>query len=196
MAVKLHVLHPALIHFPLALLPFSIGADLLGRVTGSERLLELGRSTMPLAAAGGLVAGVAGLMAQAEVKAEGRASDMLTTHRTVNLGLVAVAGAMAVARARKEKPSAAYVGLGLVGLAAMVYGAYLGGEMVYREGVGVDAADGVRTHPAVPKISRRDAKRALRTAAADTIKGIQLTVEQSAKGDLVPSLVRRRKARL
>jgi uncharacterized membrane protein len=191
MAMKLHELHPSLIHFPLALLPLSIAADALGRVTGSESLLELGRRTMPLAAASGLVAGVAGLMAQTEVKAEGPAMDLLKTHRTLNLGLVAIAGAMAVQRARTEKPSAAYIGLGLAGVAAMMYSAYLGGEMVYREGVGIEAADGVRKRPKVPELSRQEARNALRTAATDTAKGIQLTVEESAKGDLVPSLINR-----
>ena len=191
MAMKLHELHPSLVHFPLALLPLSIGADLLGRVTGSESLLELGRRTMPLVATTGLVAGVAGLMAQTEVKAEGPAMDLLKTHRTLNLGLVAIAGAMAMQRTRNEKPSAVYLGLGLVGLAAMAYSAFLGGEMVYRHGVGVDAADGVRTQPAVPEFSRGEAGNALRTAATDTAKGIQLTVEESAKGELVPSLLHR-----
>lgn len=191
MAMKLHEIHPALVHFPLALLPLSIGADLLGRATGSESLLDLGRRTMPLAAASGLVAGVAGLMAQTEVKAEGAAMDLLKTHRTLNLGLVAIAGAMAVQRSRNEKPSAAYLGLGLVGVAAMMYTAYLGGEMVYRHGVGIEAADGVRKRPKVPELSRQQAKRALRTAAADTAKGIQLTAKESATGDLVPSLINR-----
>lgn len=191
MAMKLHELHPSLVHFPLALLPLSIGADLLGRVTGSESLLDLGRRTMPLAAAGGLVAGVAGLMAQTEVKAEGGAMDLLKTHRTLNLGLVAIAGAMAAQRSRSEKPSAAYIGLGLAGIAAMMYSAYLGGEMVYRDGVGIEAANGVRKRPRVPELSRQEAGRALRTAATDTAKGIQLTAKESAKGDLVPSLVNR-----
>lgn len=191
MAIKLHELHPSLIHYPLALLPISIGADLLGRVTGSEELLDLGRRTMPLAAATGLIAGVAGLMAQTEVKAEGAAMDRLKTHRTLNLGVVAIAGAMAMKRARSDKPSAAYLGLGLAGLAVMAYSAYLGGEMVYRDGVGVEAADGVRKQPAVPEVSREEAKRALRTAATDIGKGLKLTAEESAKGDLVPSIVRR-----
>lgn len=191
MAMKLHELHPSLVHFPLALLPLSIGADLLGRVTGNESLMDLGRRTMPLAAASGLVAGVAGLMAQTEVKAKGASMDLLQTHRTLNLGLVAIAGAMAVKRAQQEKPSVAYLGLGLVGIAAMAYSAYLGGEMVYREGVGVEAADGVRKRPAVPELSRNTAGKALRTAAKDTAKGIQLTVEESVKGELVPSLVHR-----
>lgn len=191
MAVKLHELHPSLVHFPLALLPLSIAADLLGRLTGSDSLLDLGRRTMPLAAATGVVAGVAGLMAQTEVKAEGPAMDLLKTHRTLNLGLVAIAGAMAAQRARTEKPSAAYIGLGLVGIAAMAYSAYLGGEMVYRDGVGIEAADGIRQKPAVPELTRETAGRALRTAATDTAKGIQLTVEESANGDLIPSLVNR-----
>jgi uncharacterized membrane protein len=191
MAMKLHELHPSLVHFPLALLPLSIGADLLGRATGSEELQALGRRTMPLAAASGLIAGVAGLMAQTEVKAEGVSMDMLKTHRTLNLGLVAIAGAMAVKRMREDKAGAVYLGLGLAGLAAMAYSAYLGGSMVYHEGVGVEAAEGVREQPSVPELSRGEAQKALRTAASDVAKGIQLTVEESAKGELVPSLVKR-----
>jgi len=191
MAMKLHELHPSLIHFPLALLPLSIASDLLGRATGSASLLDVGRRTMPLAAASGLVAGVAGLMAQTEVKAEGGAMELLKTHRTLNLGLVALAGAMAVQRVRKEKPSAAYIGLGLIGIATMAYSAYLGGEMVYRDGVGIEAADGIRKRPKVPELSLQQAGKALRTAASDTAKGIQLTIEESVKGDLIPSMVNR-----
>jgi hypothetical protein len=115
--------------------------------------------------------------------------DTLKTHRTLNLGLVAIAGAMAVRRMRNEKASAAYLGLGLAGLAAMAYSAYLGGTMVYHDGVGVEAADGIRERPAVPELSRKDAGKALRVAATDTAKGIQLTVEETAKGDLLPSIV-------
>jgi hypothetical protein len=73
----------------------------------------------------------------------------------------------------------------------MAYAAYLGGEMVYRDGVGVEAAEGVRTRPAVPELSRKDARKALRTAATDTMKGLRTTAKESAKGDLVPSLVNR-----
>jgi uncharacterized membrane protein len=191
MTMRLQEVHPALVHFPLTLLPLSIGADLLGRVTGSETLLDLGRRTMPLAVASGLVAGAAGLMAQTEVEADGEALAMLKTHRTLNLGLVAIAGAMAAYRARNERPSAGYLAVGLAGLAALTYSAYLGGAMVYHEGVGVEAANGVRKEPPVPELSRKQAPQALRTAASDVAKGIQLTVEESAKGDLVPVLTER-----
>jgi uncharacterized membrane protein len=191
MAIKLHEVHPALVHFPLALLPLSIGADLLGRLTGSQKLLDLGRQTMPLAVTSGLVAGVAGLMAQTEVETKDESLDMLQTHRTLNLSVVAVGGVMAAYRSRTERPSLGYLLAGLAGLAVMSYSAYLGGSMVYRDGVGVDAADGVRKQPAVPELTRQEAYRALTTAASDIAKGIQLTVEESAKGELVPSLTSR-----
>ena len=191
MAMRLQEVHPALVHFPLTLLPLSVGADLLGRLTGSETLFEIGRRMMPVAAVSGLVAGAAGLMAQTEVEADGEALAMLKTHHTLNLGLVAIAGAMAAYRARNERPSAAYLGVGLAGLAALTYSAYLGGAMVYHEGVGVEAADGVRKDPPVPELSRKEAPQALRAAATDVAKGIQLTVEETAKGDLVPALTGR-----
>lgn len=191
MAMRLHEVHPALVHFPLALLPLSIGADLLGRITGNEALSDIGRRTMPIAAASGLVAGVAGLMAQSEVNVEGKALETLQTHRTLNIGLVGVAAAMAAYRARAKKPGLGYLLAGLAGLAVLDYSAYLGGSLVYHEGVGVEAADGVRTRPRVPELTRAAAPRAARTALSDIQKGIQTTVEESAKGKLVPELVHR-----
>lgn len=188
MAMKLQEVHPSLVHFPLALLPLSVGADLLGRLTGSDALLEIGRRTMPLAAGSAVVAGAAGLMAQTEVEADGEALEMLKTHRTLNLGLVTVASAMAAYRSGRERPSVGYLAMGLAGLATMAYSAYLGGAMVYHEGVGVEAADGVRRQPAVPELTRDEAKRALQSAGSDLVEGIKVTVQESAKGDLLPSL--------
>lgn len=188
MAMKLQEVHPSLVHFPLALLPLSVGADLLGRLTGSEALLDIGRRTMPLAAGSAVVAGAAGLMAQTEVEADGEALEMLKTHRTLNLGLVTVASAMAAYRSGRERPSVGYLAMGLAGLATMAYSAYLGGAMVYHEGVGVEAADGVRRQPAVPELTRDEAKRALQSAGSDLVEGIKVTAQETATGDLLPSL--------
>jgi len=190
-AMRLQEVHPALVHFPLALMPLSIGADLVGRTTDSDALMNLGKRTMPLAVAGGLVAGVAGLMAQSQVQAEGKALEQLKTHRTLNLGLVIAATAMAAYRARTEKPGLGYLLAGLASLAVLNYSAYLGGSMVYQRGVGVEAADGVRAQPPVPELTTHTARDAVRTAWTDLEKGIQTTVEESAKGDLVPAIVNR-----
>lgn len=52
MTMRLQEVHPATVHAPITLLPLSLTADVLGRLTGNDGLLELGRRTMPLAAVG------------------------------------------------------------------------------------------------------------------------------------------------
>ena len=60
MAVRLEEVHPAIVHYPLAL-PVAVGADLLGRATGSDALATVGRTLMPIAAASAVVSAVTGL---------------------------------------------------------------------------------------------------------------------------------------
>lgn len=74
MSMRLHEIHPATVHAPITLLPLSLAADALGRLTRSDDLLELGRRTMPLAAAGAVVAGLAGLVAQEAASVPGGGS--------------------------------------------------------------------------------------------------------------------------
>ena len=140
--MRLQEIHPSLVHYPLALLPLSIGADLIGRATGSKALKDLARTTIPLAAASAAAAAVAGHVAQEEVNATGEAHDMLVTHRNLNLGMVGAATAMAIWRSRHDEATPGYLALGLPGLATMTYTAYLGGNMVYEHGVGVLPAGG------------------------------------------------------
>src|SRR4051812_23672708 len=190
MAIKLHEIHPALVHFPLALFPLSITADLVGQATDNEALMEAGKKILPLAIASGLIAGVAGLMAQTQVEAEGKSLDMLKIHRTLNLATVAASAALAAHRNRTERPSAGYLAAGLGLLAVMTYTASLGGEMVYQRGVGVRPANGVRKRPAVPEIKRKTAGKALKRAGLDLAEGIKMTALETAKGDVVPLLKR------
>ena len=192
MAMRLQEVHPAIVHYPLALLPLSIGADLLGRLTGSEALLALGRATMPVAAGSAAVAAAAGLVAQEAVNAEDEALDMLITHRNINLGLVGVATAMAAWRAKHEEPSAAYLGLGLLGLAAATYTAYLGGHMVYELGVGVKAADGLKPRRA-PELRADNAGSVARTAVRDLRRSIPTAIEDTKEGKIVPDVTKRLK---
>lgn len=187
MTMRLQELHPSLVHFPVALLPVAVGADLVGRLTGSRTLLEVGRRLMPLAAAGAAVAAVTGLAAQEEVKAEGGALDMLITHRNLNLALVGVATAMAVWRSARERPTATYLALGVAGTGVMTYTASLGGGMVYEHGVGVAAARGVRERD-VPELRLGTLASAGRTLARDIASGARLTVQEIAEGKLVPAL--------
>jgi uncharacterized membrane protein len=189
MAMRLHELHPTLVHAPLVLTPFAVIADLVGSATRNTALLSFGRRLMPWAAASGAMAAVAGLAAQEVVRPQGEARDLLTTHRTLNLGLVGTIALMAVARQRTSRPGAGYLLLGLAGLAGMTYSAYLGGKMVYDHGVGVRPAGGL-DEARSPEIGLRNAGQWAREGATHAMHGAQHAVEHARTGDLAPSLRR------
>ena len=126
MAVRLREVHPAVVHAPIALLPLALVADVLGRVTGRRSLREAGRHLMPVAAVGAAAAALTGLVAQHEVQADGRARDMLVTHRNVNLTVVGLTTLLATWRWRQRAPSSGYLALGLAGVGLLGYSAYLG----------------------------------------------------------------------
>lgn len=185
MAMRLQELHPAAVHLPIALVPLSLVADALGRATGNRGLMEVGRRTMPLAAASAAVAGVLGLVAQEAVKTDETTDAMLTTHRNLNLVLVALTAAMARQRLRRLRPGRGYLALGAAGMAAMTYSAYLGGRMVYEYGVGVKAADGLLDEMA-PEITPATAGAAAALAAEHLRKGVRHTGEYLARGEIAP----------
>ncbi len=187
MAPRLNELHPSLVHFPIALLPVAIGADLLARATGSRRLSEVGRLLMPVAAASAAVSAAAGLVAAVEANAQGKAGDILVTHRNINLSLTAVSAAMAAWRLGEDEASPAYLALGLAGIGALGYSAYLGGKMVYEHGVGVKPADGLQDGDS-PELAPGHLAEAARRAAADLAASIPPTIADLKAGRLAPSL--------
>ena len=187
MAVRLHEVHPAIVHFPIALLPVAIGADLLGRLTGSRALQETGKRVMPLAAASAAISGLTGLIAQEEVKAEGRAHDVLATHRNINVTVVAASIALAAWRSKRDEPSAAYLALGLAGIGAVSYSAYLGSKMVYEYGVGVDAAGGIMAGRGAELVPGERGQ-AARDAVEDVERAVPHAVEDARRGEIAPAL--------
>ena len=187
MAIRLQELHPSLVHFPIALLPASLAADAVGRFTGDEGLMDTGRRLMPAAAASAVLAGAAGLVAQGAVRAEGRAHRQLTTHRNLNIGLVALTVLLAGVRARRSQPSLAYLLAGAAGVATAAYTAYLGGRMVYEHGVGVKAA-GALHEDAAPELRPRNLARSAQLSAHHLKHAVRHTAEHAAKGEVIPEL--------
>ena len=144
MAMRLHELHPMMTHFPIALLPTTLGIDLAAHITENEDLEALGRVTITGAAATSILAAAAGLVAEQEVQGNPRAQSMLRTHKTLNLAGGAVTSAMSAYRIAKPRPGWGYMAVGVANLGLVAYSAYLGGRMVYGEGMGVESADGLR----------------------------------------------------
>jgi uncharacterized membrane protein len=136
METRVHELHPMLIHAPLALLPSTVIVDLAATFSQDRRLDRAGRTLWWSVAAGGLLAGLAGMAASQEVKADKHSKDMMFLHGLGNV--VIVLGAFGVATWRaSHRPSLLSSLLGLGAFAFASYTGWLGGEMVYSHGVGV-----------------------------------------------------------
>jgi uncharacterized membrane protein len=173
MAIRVHELHPMLVHAPLVMLPAAATVDLLS-VGSSGRLRRsaysaIGRKLWWGTAVSGLAAGLAGMASSQEVDADDHARDMMLVHGLGNVTLVVAALGLAVWRTtHRATPLSA--GLGAGAMIAATYTAWLGGEMVYSHGVGVKARDEVAADPlrSPPLLSRhapaafaRDAARGL-----------------------------------
>jgi uncharacterized membrane protein len=193
MAIGLQEMHPAMVHFPIALLPLSLGADVLGRVTGDYALQQMGRRTMPLAAASAVTAAAFGLIAQEAVHAEGQAHDLLVTHRTLNAGLVGLTAAMAIQRMRSHRPGVGYLLTGLAALGVMGYSAWIGGRMSYEHGLGVKLAGGLKEERA-PEVTLDNVGEAARVAAGNLGRAVRGAAREMARGEVAPVLTSREKA--
>jgi uncharacterized membrane protein len=190
MPMRLQELHSAAVHYPIAILPLSIGADVLGAITGNRTLAEVGRVGIALGAGSAILAGAAGLIAQEAVVAEGHAHDVLVTHRTLNIGLTVGSTAMAVYRAGVERPGIAYLATGLAALGGLVYSAYLGGHMVYELGVGIKER-GLNEEYA-PELRLENAGEAAWVATRNLGVGAFHAAAEMAGGELVPVLTHSR----
>jgi uncharacterized membrane protein len=158
MGMRVHEMHAATVHAPLVVLPAAALVDLAASLSGDRRQAALGRKLWWLGVGAGALAGVAGLAASQEIKAEeARSEDMMWLHGAANFAILLGATGLALWRSfRRPSVATAAIGLGACGVA--MYTAYLGGEMVYARGVGVRtmpwiAPTGVRHSPPVLSVS-------------------------------------------
>lgn len=194
MSIRLEEMHPALVHLPIALLPFAVAADWLGAIRDDDELRAVGRTAMRVAAAGAVLAAGSGLIAGEEVN-EGQARDMLMTHRNLNAAVTATALAMASWRGRTERPGALYLASGAAAVGLLGYTAYLGGKMVRDHGVAVKPAGGVYRPPA-PKMRAGELGSFFVAALVDLFHGVRHMLSEISNGKLVPWLTNSRRLSL
>jgi uncharacterized membrane protein len=188
MAIQLQEMHPALVHFPIALLPLAVGADAVGSLTHNESAMSFGRMAICIAATGAAVSAVTGLIAGEEVNVEGASQDMLMTHRNLNFIATVAAIGMALWRLKHRKPNRTYLAVGAAGVGVLAYTAYLGGKLVYDVGVGVEPAHGVY-RPDAPTLKSGHVASFIKAAATDLVHGVEHMAEEVAKGELVPTIL-------
>jgi uncharacterized membrane protein len=188
MAIGLQEMHPALVHFPIALLPLAVGADAIGSLTGIQSAFSFGQKAVCVAAVGAAAAAVTGLIAGEEVNVEGPSQDALMTHRNMNFIATVAAIGMALWRVKHRKPNAAYLGIGAAGVGILAYTAYLGGKLVYQVGVGVEPAHGVY-RPDAPALRTGEIGQFIEAAGIDLVHGVEHMVEEVGDGKIVPTIM-------
>jgi uncharacterized membrane protein/nitrite reductase/ring-hydroxylating ferredoxin subunit len=136
-----HPLHPMLVHFPIGMFVLSL-------------LLDLARLAFPLAPAFGLasfyamlagvitalIASVPGFVDYTDIRSDHPAKRTATAHMTLNLIVVALYGINLGVRSSSladPRISLLPLVLSLVGIALLSVSGYLGGRLVYDDGIGV-----------------------------------------------------------
>ena len=151
--------HPMLIAFPLGLLPVAVIFDFL--YLGTKNVLWSQISYWMLAAGilGGLAAAVFGVWDWMTIPTGTRAKRIGLLHVVANtVALVAFALEWWQCRRAPYTPTLPFILIGVIGLAIVIFGAWLGAELIYRLGVGVDQDAGVNAPNSLAKSSMsRDA---------------------------------------
>lgn len=143
MSVLPDPLHPALVHFPIALTFVAFLFEALSRTRRWRSLADAAVFLIVLAALGSVVAFVTGKLAHQEAVVPPAGRQLLEQHESlgvwVMVGLLLLAGArLGLARAGRQHGWPAWLYLGALALAAalVAYQAHLGGLLVYDHGVG------------------------------------------------------------
>lgn len=143
--------HPAIVHFPIALVTLSVLADFFGYIYTSMTLHAAGWWSLFGAAVGAALALLAGLFDMSREKIEDEAHKRVRTHMKVGFALFAAIVGLTTWRwiiysDAANKPGRGYLVGALVVLALTFFQGWLGGELVFSDGVGV-APTGQGTEP-------------------------------------------------
>jgi uncharacterized membrane protein len=144
-------IHPSIVHFPIALVTLSVMADLFGRLTDSATLRAAGFWALIGAVVGGALAIVAGLFDMNRERIEHAAHERVHFHMKVGFTLFAAVAGLTVWRwliyaNAQNTPGWGYLVAALLVFGLTLFQGYLGGELVYADGVGV-APTGQGTEP-------------------------------------------------
>jgi uncharacterized membrane protein len=135
-----HPIHPVLIVFPLGLFAMAVIFDIVQLVTGNTNLSVAAYYMIGAGIIGGLLAAVFGLIDWTGIPSQSRARSIGVWH---GLGNVVVVLLFAISWwLRKPNPTAPTGGAltaSYLGVLLGLFTGWLGGELVFRHGVGVEA---------------------------------------------------------
>ena len=133
-------IHPLLVHFPIALLSLFVAVDLIGTATKKTEWRNFASGLLYL---GTVFAGFtvwAGLIAADTVPHGHNIHDIMERHEQLGISILALSAALAAWRLRRPVEGwGIYNALTVILLGVIIFGADLGGLMVYKYGVAVSA---------------------------------------------------------
>lgn len=135
-------IHPAIVHYPVALMTFSVVADLLGYLSDSASLQAVGTWALFGAGVGAAVAIITGLFDMSRAKLKHAAHERVHVHMWVGLMLFAAIGGLTgwrwfVTLYPHHGLGWSYLIPAFVVLALTFFQGWLGGELVFSHRVGV-----------------------------------------------------------
>jgi nitrite reductase/ring-hydroxylating ferredoxin subunit/uncharacterized membrane protein len=135
-----HPLHPMLVHFPIGLWTMSLVLDVVTRFSPQNSLVVASFYAMLGGLAMALVASIPGLADWSDIRADREARKPATTHMLLNIGAAALYAVNLFVRSGSldgGRVPLLHLGLSALGLGLVAVSGYLGGRIVYDEGVGV-----------------------------------------------------------
>ena len=140
-----HPIHPILIVFPLGLLAISVLFDIIRMFTGNEALATVAFWNIAAGVVGGLLAALFGFIDWLNVPGGTRAKQVGLLHGGGNVVVVALFAVSWLLRLGEPNyvPSTLAFVLAIVAVLIALVTGWLGGELVYRLGVGVDGGAGL-----------------------------------------------------
>ncbi|CAN5622548.1 DUF2231 domain-containing protein [soil metagenome] len=135
-----HPIHPMLVVFPLGLLSTAVVFDIAYLITGNEDLAIFSFWAIAAGLVGGLAAAIFGIWDWLAVPGGTRARRVGLSHGAGNVVVVALFAISWFLRLEDAAylPDLLPMLLGIAGAGLALMTAWLGGELVYRLGVGVD----------------------------------------------------------
>ena len=141
---QLILIHPKIIHFIIALFPVVLLLDILGLITKNEKFHFAAWINLLFAGASAAAAVISGLIAEERVTHSEEVHEIMETHETIGI-IVLIAVILLIIwrillKGRFPKKGAwGYFTISILTVGAMFYGAHLGGNMIFKYGVAVEA---------------------------------------------------------
>ena len=133
-----HPVHPILVPFPLGLLTTSVIFDVVHLLTGSARWAEIAFWMIAAGVIGGLLAAVFGLIDWLAIPSGTRAKAIGLGHGLSNAVMVMLFALSWLLRSGAPgDPGVLPIILSFMGVGLASLGGFLGGELVFRMGIGV-----------------------------------------------------------